>query len=80
MKKFLFLLVFLPSCEGINCWDCELTTGHRTLPFPWQYTSTKQVYCNKTKKEIYQIIQDHEHTKGMSSYSHMTCTKRKLFR
>lgn len=79
MKKLFFFLVFFPvfltSCEKEYCWDCELTTGHRTSPFPWIYTTTQKEYCNKTEEEIAQIIKAYEYTKGMSSYSHMKCTK-----
>jgi hypothetical protein len=80
MKKLfpllVFFSVFLASCEKDYCWNCELTTGRRTPPFPWIYTTTQQEYCDKTEEEIAQMINDHEYTKGMSSYSHMTCTKK----
>ena len=75
MKKFFFLLLFLPSCEREYCWECEVTTGQRDL-FGWHFTTTQNEYCDKTVKEINQIMTDHEHTNGMSSYSHMTCTKK----
>ena len=77
MKKFLFLLLFLPSCQKEYCWDCELTTGQRHPPLgDWFFSTTQNEYCDKTDKEITQIIADHEYTMGMNSYSHMTCTKR----
>jgi len=77
MKKFFFLLIFLPSCQKEYCWDCELITGHQHLPYQTRvYTTTQNEYCDKTAEEINQIIADHEYTMGMSSYSHMTCTKR----
>jgi hypothetical protein len=75
MKKFLFLLIFLPSCEKVYCWDCELTRGHRTIPMPWVYTKTQIVHCHKSEKEINQIILDNKY-QGNSSTSYMTCTKR----
>ena len=77
MKKFLFLLLFLPSCQKEYCWECEFTTCHRDIVLGTNGCTTSQIgYCDKTEKEINQIILEHEHTTGMSSYSHMTCTKK----
>jgi hypothetical protein len=78
MKKFLFLLLFLTSCKREFCWDCELTTGRRNLPFqPVMVFTTSQIeYCDRTEAEIAKIISAYEYTTGISSYSHMTCKKR----
>lgn len=77
IKWLVFILVFLPSCQKEYCWECELTTGYQHLPLQsWVFTTTQNEYCDKTEKEINQIMADHEYTHGMSSYSHMTCTKR----
>jgi hypothetical protein len=76
IKWLLFLLVFMPSCEKEYCWDCELTSGHRTPPLPWIITTAQKEYCDKSEKEINKIIKDNEYTHGMSSMSYMTCTKR----
>ena len=73
----LILLCSMTSCKKEYCWECELTSGYRHLPLEtnWTYTTTQNEYCNKTEKEINQIVLDHEHTHGMSSYSYMTCSK-----
>ena len=79
IKCLLLLLAFLPSCkkEYRYCWECELTHGQLIIPPNWQpsswtYTTTQSVYCDKTEKEINQIIKDAEY-RGNYSYSHMSC-------
>jgi len=73
----IILLCNMTSCEREYCWECELTTGYRHLPIQtnWTYTITQNEYCDKTQKEIDQIVSEHENIRGMSSYSHMTCRK-----
>jgi hypothetical protein len=57
------LLCIMTSCEREYCWECELTTGYRHLPIEpnWTYTTTQNEYCNKTQKEIDQIVLVHEY-------------------
>lgn len=77
MKWLIFLIVFLLSCQKEYCWECELTQGSRNLPYhDWIFTTSYLEYCDKTEKEINQIMADHEKTHGISHSLHMTCAKR----
>lgn len=69
MKRLFFLLLFLPSCEKDFCWDCYVDVWHNESG---TYTTSHQVYCNKTEKEIEEIIYKYE--KGYFKNS-MTCEK-----
>jgi hypothetical protein len=81
MKKFLFLLLFLPSCEKPSsekhyCWDCQLNEGsHSSLPGGnWTYSTSQVKYCDKTQVEINKIMADNFH-EGNQYFSNMDCSK-----
>jgi hypothetical protein len=73
VKKLLFLLLFLPSCEKEYCWDCTLNTWKPDPASPsGTYVKTQQAYCNKTEKEIEEMIYSY----GKANYkNNMTCEK-----
>jgi len=75
MKKFLFLLLLLPSCQKEYCWECEISTRTGMSPMPINIITSKVEYCNKTENEINQII-DQAHHNGNNYSSAMTCTKK----
>ena len=79
MKKFLFLLLFLPSCKKDYCWHCNLNiaslNGMRgKVGSYWTYSTSQVEYCDKTQEEINKIMAENSH-QGNLSRSSMDCSK-----
>jgi hypothetical protein len=76
IKWLIFLIVFLPSCEKEYCWECEASSGYRSGPmFPWTITTSSIEYCNKTEKELNDLLNKGNY-QGMNTFRTMTCTRR----